>query len=138
METKQAAFAARGDEPIAGTVVVGDGETFNVGEALEEGDGVIVVVSGGALERSLGGFSGLETVKVPDGAEAIDAAEEKVVDVKASQAAKNKAAELGVDLATVEGSGSKGAITVEDVEKASAGESSSVAGDEAGNGEDGS
>jgi hypothetical protein len=62
MESKKAAFAALGDEPIAGTVVVGDGETFDVGKALKEGGGKIVVDSGSELERSLVGYPGLESV----------------------------------------------------------------------------
>jgi pyruvate/2-oxoglutarate dehydrogenase complex dihydrolipoamide acyltransferase (E2) component len=44
---------------------------------------------------------------------------EKVVDgVKASQAAKDKAAELGLDLSGIEGTGKDGAITVPDIEAA--------------------
>jgi pyruvate dehydrogenase E2 component (dihydrolipoamide acetyltransferase) len=49
----------------------------------------------------------------PKGWETVESA-----DVKASDAARAKAAELGVDLADVEGSGSGGAITVADVEDA--------------------
>lgn len=114
---KLAAFAARGDEPIAGTVAVGDGESFNVGEALEDGGGTIVVVSGSKLEHSLNGYDGLESVSVPDGAEAINAEEAEPTAPKASKAVKKKADELNVDLTEVEGTGSKGAIKVEDVEK---------------------
>jgi pyruvate/2-oxoglutarate dehydrogenase complex dihydrolipoamide acyltransferase (E2) component len=38
--------------------------------------------------------------------------------VKATESAKRKAGDLGVDLADIEGTGSRGRITVEDVEKA--------------------
>jgi pyruvate/2-oxoglutarate dehydrogenase complex dihydrolipoamide acyltransferase (E2) component len=117
MDSKLAAFAARGDEPIAGTVAVGDGETFDVGEALDDGSGVIVVVSGSRLEYALSYYPALESVKVPDGAEPINA-DDVAPQVRASQAARDRAAELGVDLSEVEGTGASGAIKVSDVEDA--------------------
>lgn len=119
MDSELAAFAVAGDEPIAGSVVVGgEGETFDVGEALEEGDGTIVVVAGSNLEHSLNGFAGLKREKVPEGAQPVNADEAPPPEVKASDAAKRKASELNVDLSTVDGSGSNGAITVKDVEEA--------------------
>lgn len=127
---KLTAFTARGEASIAGTVSVGDGETFDVGQALKEGEGTIVVLAGSRLEYALQGFDALKPTSVPEGAVAVNADEAKSGEttVKASKAAKNKAAKLGVDLSQVEGSGAGGAITVEDVEKAA----------EASNGGDGS
>jgi pyruvate/2-oxoglutarate dehydrogenase complex dihydrolipoamide acyltransferase (E2) component len=121
MSDKLAAFAARGDATIAGTVSVGDGETFDVGDALREGDGTIVVVAGSKLEYSLNGYEALRSVEVPAGAEAVNAEEaedEAGAIPNATEAAIRKAAELDVDLDQVDGTGAGGKITVEDVEKA--------------------
>lgn len=120
MKQKLAAFAARGDEPIAGTVSVGDGETFDVGEALEEGDGTIVVVADSLLDHSLKEYPGVKSVSVPEGATPINAEVASVddVEVKASKTAKEKAAKAGIDLSTVEGTAKDGSITIKDVEAA--------------------
>lgn len=119
MSDKLTAYAVRGGASIAGSVSVGDGEVFDVGAALEEGGGTIVVVAGTALERSLDGYEALERTEVPSGAEAVNAEEaenDPGAQVNATDAAIRKAAELGVDLDEVEGTGSGGAIKVEDVE----------------------
>jgi len=115
MEQKLAAFAVRNDERrIAGTVSVGDGETFDVGAALK-GNGTIVVLKGSRLDHALRSYPALEGTEVPSGAVAVNADDDGV---KASGPARSKAAELGVDLNEVEGTGSGGAIKVSDVEAA--------------------
>lgn len=130
MSQGQVAFAARenaGDD-LSGTVSIGDGETFDVGEALQEGDGTIVVVEDTPLARALVDFPTLKRTTVPDGATAVnadEALEEATVEVKASPAAQSKAEELGVNLDEVDGTGANGAIKVEDVEKAAEGADSS-------------
>lgn len=58
---------------------------------------------------------GTPTVSADDG---ISSSEAPKASVKATESAKRKADDLGVDLTDVEGTGSRGRITVEDVEKA--------------------
>jgi pyruvate/2-oxoglutarate dehydrogenase complex dihydrolipoamide acyltransferase (E2) component len=114
---KLVAYATRDDEAIAGSVSVGDGEAFDIGAALEEGEGTITVVAGSLLERSLDGVPALERVTVPEGAEAVNAEEAEGTAPDATDAAVRKAAELDVDLAEVTGTGADGAIKVTDVEE---------------------
>lgn len=130
MNAKLAAFAARAEnaEALAGTVAVGDGETFDFGEALS-GGGTITVVSGSDLERSLASVPELHSIAVPDGAQPVNPeAAEEGSGISASSAAADKAAELGVDLNEVEGSGKGGKITVNDVKAAA--ETEAAAGEE--------
>lgn len=70
-------------------------------------------VGGEPLEEA----SDAPTVSADDGISSGSSDEPKAT-VKATESAKRKAGELGVDPASIEGTGSRGRITVEDVEKA--------------------
>lgn len=95
---KLAAFAPRGEASIAGTVSVGDGETFDVGAALEKGKGTIVVLAGSGLEHSLKGYDALKTTSVPKGAKAVNADEAKEAEgEKASSATTDEKSGNGED-----------------------------------------
>ncbi len=79
----------------------------NVSADDEIGDG------GEPLEES----SDAPTISADDGISS-NPSDAPKVSVKATESAKRKADELGVGLADIEGTGSRGRVTVEDVEKA--------------------
>jgi tape measure domain-containing protein len=66
----------------------------------------------GKLDRLLAALEGAQ-----DGGAQAAEANGSAVEVKATDAARRKAREMGVNLAEVEGTGSDGQITVDDVRK---------------------
>ena len=66
----------------------------------------------GKLDRLLAALEGPR-----DAREAVARANGSAVEVRATDAARRKAKELGVDLSEVEGTGTGGQVTVEDVRK---------------------
>jgi len=68
----------------------------------------------GKLDRLLAAFEGAQNSGV---AEAVAETNGSTIEVSATDAARRKARELGVDLAEVEGTGNGGQITVEDVRR---------------------
>lgn len=72
-----------------------------------------------ALENNAqsGGAPAAQTNAGSNGAAPVDATTDADAEVEATDAARRKAREVGVDLATVEGTGTNGKITIEDVRK---------------------
>lgn len=113
------AYAARDEnaEDLGGSIFVNDEKTIDVAQELDEGEGVIVVAAGSPEARALGGFPALEQVSVPEGRE-LAGDEQEPAGPNATDAALELAAEKGVDLGQVKGTGADGRITVDDVRAA--------------------
>jgi pyruvate dehydrogenase E2 component (dihydrolipoamide acetyltransferase) len=125
------------EAPVSGVVcrqLVDEGETLKVGELL----GVIATgdASDGEIDAFIEGFVpadasfGIDDETVEEPAQAIGErteAESTGGEVRVSPVARRLALKLGVDLATVQGTGRNGRISKEDVERAAAGQAQSDA-----------
>src|SRR5919107_5632124 len=92
------------------------------GEDLSDDDLAAILASSGPAATADGGASGARPTR-----ERRQAVTDSGGRVSASPAARKLAAELGIDLATVEASGPNGRVTSEDVERAAANAASAAA-----------
>lgn len=130
-ETGLVAYCATEDaQGLTGSVAIGEGETFDVGGALEEGDGTIVVVAHSEHDRALGMFEGMKRTDVPNGAEPVNPEDLPEEEIDATRAAADEASKLGLDLREIDGSGAGGRITIDDVRKAGDQPTAGAAGDD--------
>lgn len=97
--------------PVMGAVAV----IVAPGEDLSDDDLVALLASSGPASAAGGGAGGARVAR-----ERRQAATDSGGRISASPAARKLAAELGIDLATVEASGPNGRVTSEDVERAAA------------------
>ena len=100
--------AGTGEDDAGGGAPAGDGETASAGSAGGDAGDVPADAGTAGAAAAGGGQSGGEAVAAttPDGT------------VKATPKAKGRARELGVDVATVEGTGVQDSVTASDVERA--------------------
>lgn len=105
--------AGTGEDDAGGGAPAGDGETASAGSAGGDAGDVPADAGTAGAAAAGGGQSGGEAVAAttPDGT------------VKATPKAKGRARELGVDVATVEGTGVQDSVTGSDVERAASAES---------------
>ncbi len=111
--------------PDAGSVVAigADGGIVSGGESADESSGEVSDAPAISADDEIEGGEPIEesseapTVSADDGISSGSSGAPKA-SVKATESAKRKADELGVDLTGVEGTGSRDRITVGDVEKA--------------------